>query len=102
VKLKGEEGMNDLKAALASLQPPLTHTVEFRNRIMHVTLTDPSISASVSRAIEPWQYQSHDLFQIIILHAIHELQGMGSHAPLQKLPLVGGRLMQADDFRTTE
>lgn len=90
--------MEDLKKALAALNPPLETAVEFRERVMHVVLTDPVINATAVRDIEPWQYQNRDLFQVIILHAINELQRKGSHALLKKLPLVDGRLMDATDF----
>jgi hypothetical protein len=92
--------MDDLKQALASLQPPIEHSLEMHGRVMHVSLTDPAINVTVTRVIECWQYQSNDLFHVIILHAIHELQSKGSHAPLKKLPLVGGRLMEARDFES--
>jgi hypothetical protein len=90
--------MDDLTKALATLNPPLEYHVEFREKVMHVVLTDPKIQATAIRDIEPWQYQNRDLFQVIILHAINELQAKGSHAPLKKLPLVGGRLMASGDF----
>jgi hypothetical protein len=90
--------MDDLKAALATLEPPIQHTVEYRDRVMYLVLIDAEINATVERVIPAWQYQNRDLLHVIILHAIHELQLKGSHAPLRKLPLVGGRLLQAEDF----
>lgn len=90
--------MDDLKAALATLEPPIQHTVEYRDRVMYLVLIDAEINATVERVIPPWQYQNRDLLHVIILHAIHELQLKGSRALLRKLPLVGGRLLRADDF----
>ncbi|MBD1554632.1 hypothetical protein [Pseudomonas typographi] len=75
--------MDTLKSALAQLNPPVEHQLEFRDRIMHLELRDPSVPAQVERVLKPWEYQSADLLYVIILHAINELRGKGSNAPLR-------------------
>jgi hypothetical protein len=89
--------MDDLKAALATLEPVIHYTVEVRDRVIYLSLTDPEINATVERVIPLWQYQSRDLLHVIILHAVQELQLKGSRAPLRKLPLKDARVLRADD-----
>ncbi|PVZ19540.1 MULTISPECIES: hypothetical protein [unclassified Pseudomonas] len=90
--------MEDLKSALSTLDPPLKHKIAYSDQTMLIELWDPEANASVSRLIEPWQYQNRDLLHVIVLHAINELKRKGSRAQLQVLPLINGRKMEASDF----
>ena len=55
---------------------------------MLLTVLDPSIPAKAERRLEPRQYQNRDLLYVVILHAINELRGYGSQAPLRIFPAV--------------
>lgn len=90
--------MDDLRSALASLDPPIKHRVMFRDNVMHLTFIDSEINATADRDIAPWQYEDRDVLHVILLHAIHELQRKGSHAPLKKLPLVQGKPIDFSNF----
>lgn len=90
--------MEDLNSALATLDPPLKHKIEYQDKALLIEMWDPEANASVKRSIEPWQYQNRDLLHVIVLHAINELKIKGSRAPLQMLPLINGRKMDASDF----
>jgi hypothetical protein len=78
--------MDSLKALLAQLDPPLKHTVEMRSEVMLLTVLDPALPAKAERLLQPRQYQNQDLLYVVVLHAINELRGKGSQAPLRVFP----------------
>lgn len=81
--------MQSLKALLAQLDPPLKHSVEMRGGTMLLTVIDPSIPAKAERSLQPRQYENQQLLYVILLHAINELRGKGSQAPLRIFPATG-------------
>ncbi|MFF7710538.1 hypothetical protein [Pseudomonas sp. NPDC007930] len=74
--------METLEVALAQLDPPLKHRVTFEEQVMHLQLIDPGAKAVVSRVLKPQEYQNPEVFYLKVLHAINEIRGLGSHAPL--------------------
>jgi len=78
--------MPSLKTLLAQLDPPLKHLLEMRGQTMLLTIMDPAIPAKAERSLEPRQYQNEDLLYVVLLHAINELRGKGSQAPLRAFP----------------
>ncbi|WP_040262962.1 hypothetical protein [Pseudomonas massiliensis] len=81
--------MDSLKTLLAQLDPPLKHHVEMRGEDMLLTLVDPLIPAKAERSLQPRQYQNPGLLYVVLLHAINELRGKGSQAPLRVFPITG-------------
>ncbi|WP_426199009.1 hypothetical protein [Pseudomonas sp. DC3200b2] len=81
--------MDSLKTLLGQLDPPLKHRVEMRGETMLLTLSDPLIPAKAERSLQPRQYQNPGLLYVVLLHAINELHGKGSQAPLRVFPITG-------------
>jgi len=80
--------MKDLHLLLERLDPPVKHTVEARGEQVLLTLVDPQIPAKVQRNLESRQWHNDKVLLVILLHAINELRGKGSHAPLEAFKLV--------------
>lgn len=75
--------MNRLKEALASLDPPVKHFIEYRGGDALLTLVDPQVPAKVSRLITKRTMMSIEALNIMVLYAVNELRLKGSHVPLQ-------------------
>ena len=52
---------------------------------MHLALIDASIPARVHRRLARHEFQNEMTFRMILLYAVNELRGKGSHAPLQAI-----------------
>jgi hypothetical protein len=79
--------MKDLRQRLERLNPPLSHTVEARGEYRVLTLADPQVPAKVQRQLTEQQWHNAKLLEVVLLHAINELRGKGSHAPLEAFGL---------------
>ncbi|WP_263263891.1 hypothetical protein [Pseudomonas sp. RIT-PI-S] len=79
--------MRDLRVLLERLDPPLRHSVETRGDEVLLTLEDPQVPAKVQRNLEHRQWHNDTVLAVILLHAINELRGKGSHAPLEAFTL---------------
>lgn len=80
--------MATIEEVLDQLDPPLKHQCEERGTSLHLTLNDPSVPATVERNLSQREVENAALFQVILLYAVNELRGKGSHAPLAVLPLI--------------
>lgn len=80
--------MASIEAVLAGLDPPLKHFCEMHGDTLHLTLTDPSVPATVERDVARHEYQDPISFQLLVLYAINEIRRKGSHAPLEVIPVI--------------
>jgi len=78
--------MASIETVLAGLDPPLKHETELHDGLLKLTLTDPNVPAHVERSLSPREYQDIILFRLLVLHAVNEIRGKGSHAPLEVMP----------------
>ena len=74
--------MATIKAILDRLVPPLGHQCAIRAGVMHLTLIDPQVPARVHRRLAKHEFQNALTFRVILLYAVNEIHGKGSHAPL--------------------
>lgn len=79
--------MKNLRERLERLNPPLVHTVETHGEQMVLTLSDPKVPVRVQRQLAKHQWHNPKLIEVVLLHAINELRGKGSHAPLEAFGL---------------
>jgi len=77
--------MASIKELLDCLDPPIRHMCEIRGGVMHLALIDASIPARVHRRLARHEFQNEMTFRMILLYAVNELRGKGSHAPLQAI-----------------
>lgn len=80
--------MASLEEVLDSLDPPLKHSCEQHGSSLVVTLTDTRVHQSVQRRLTHHELENAATFQMVMLYAINEIRGLGSHAKLQVLPPV--------------
>lgn len=78
--------MASIEDVLSALDPPLKHDCEMRGMFLHLRLTDPGVPATVERSLAKHELQDNVTFQLVMLYAVNELRGMGSHVPLEVLP----------------
>lgn len=83
--------MNRLKEALAALDPPVKHFIEYRGGDTLLTLIDPEVPAKVSRLITRRTIASIEALNITVLYAVNELRLKGSHVPLQADTILIGK-----------
>jgi hypothetical protein len=86
--------MASIEAVLAGLDPPLKHLCEMHGDTLHLTLTDPSVPATVKREVAKHEYKDPISFQLLVLYAINEIRRKGSHAPLEVIPVIDPLQMQ--------
>ena len=80
--------MASIEEVLDSLDPPLKHSCEQQGTSLVLTLTDPGVHQSVKRRLTPKDLQNSLAFQMVLLYAVNEIRGLGSHAKLQVLPMI--------------
>ena len=79
--------MATIEQALESLDPPIRHELLCQGgERVSLLLIDPSVPAIAQRSLSKHEVNNVDHFRLIVLHAINELRGQGSHAPLVILP----------------
>jgi len=76
-----------MEQVLDSLDPPVKHEVLQDGEKLSILLLDPHVPASVQRNLSRSEYNDPVYFRLILLYAINELRGKGSHAPLEILPV---------------
>jgi len=86
--------MNRLKEALAMLDPPVKHFIEYRGEDVLLTLLDPKVPAKVSRLIVKRTILNIEALNIMVLYAVNELRLKGSHVPLQADTVLIGKKAQ--------
>lgn len=86
--------MDNLRRALAALDPPLKHFIEYRGGDMLLTLLDPGVPAKVSRLITKRTMKNVTALNIMVLYAVNELRLKGSHLPLQADTILVGEKAQ--------
>lgn len=77
-----------LSDVLDKLDPPLKHSCEQKDGFVQLTLTDSVVHQSVTRNLTHKDLQDPLSFQLLILYAVNEIRGLGSHAELKVLPLI--------------
>lgn len=82
------DSMASIEAVLAGLDPPLKHETQLSDGLLKLTLIDPNVPAHVERSLSPREYEDIILFRLLVLHAVNEIRGKGSHAPLEVMPEV--------------
>lgn len=80
--------MATIEEVLDHLDPPLKHHCEERGDVLHLTLNDPGIPATVERNLTRHELENSVVFQVILLYAVNEIRGKGSHVPLEVLPMI--------------
>ncbi|MGI4838213.1 MAG: hypothetical protein ACRYF9_11400 [Janthinobacterium lividum] len=80
--------MASIEEVLDSLDPPLKHSCERQGSSLRLVLTDPAVHQSVERRLTPKELQNSLAFQMVLLYAVNEIRGLGSHAKLEVLPPV--------------
>lgn len=80
--------MASLSDVLDELDPPIKHSYEKKDGGLRLTLTDSVVHKSVTRTLTPKELQDPQAFQIVVLYAVNEIRGLGSHAELKVLPLM--------------
>lgn len=80
--------MASIEEVLDSLDPPLKHGYRKDDDGLVLTLIDPGVPASVARRLTPRVLSDSALLQVILLYAVNEIRGKGSHVKLRVLPLV--------------
>ena len=80
--------MASIEAVLAALDPPLKHETHMNEGLLNLTLIDPTVPAQVKRSLAPHEYKDSTTFRLLLLYAVNEIRGMGSHAPLKVMPAV--------------
>ncbi|MBD8682927.1 hypothetical protein [Pseudomonas sp. CFBP 13719] len=78
--------MASIEAVLAGLDPPLKHETHMEEGLLNLTLIDPSVPAQVMRSLAPHEYKDSTTFRLLVLYAVNEIRGKGSHAPLEVMP----------------
>jgi diguanylate cyclase (GGDEF)-like protein len=87
-RLIKESTMASIEEVLDSLDPPLKHSCERQGSSLRLVLTDPAVHQSVERRLTPRELQNSLAFQMVLLYAVNEIRGLGSHAKLEVLPPV--------------
>jgi hypothetical protein len=80
--------MASIEEVLDSLDPPLKHSCEKQGNCLLLTLTDPVVHQTVERRLTPKELHNALAFQMVLLYAVNEIRGLGSHAKLQVLPMI--------------
>ncbi|WP_296252760.1 hypothetical protein [Pseudomonas sp. UBA4194] len=81
--------MASIEEVLSALDPPLKHECEMRDRSFHLSLSDPTVpTATVERSFAKHELENSVTFQVVLLYAVNQLRGMGSHVPLEVLPAI--------------
>jgi hypothetical protein len=80
--------MASIEDVLDSLDPPLKHSYRKDDDVLVLTLIDPGIPASVDRRLADHVLKDSALLQVVLLYAVNEIRGKGSHVMLKVLPLV--------------
>jgi hypothetical protein len=80
--------MASIEDVLSTLDPPLKHECVVDNGCLHLTLTDPAVPATVERSLDKAELRDNVTFQVVLLYAVNELRGLGSHVPLAVLPAI--------------
>lgn len=80
--------MASIEAVLDSLDPPLKHSCERQDDSLLLTLIDPDVPTSVHRRLTAHELEDSLLLQVVLLYAVNEIRGKGSHAELRVLPPV--------------
>ena len=78
--------MRTVKQVLESLDPPIKYKMHAFEGEISLRFMDDSVPASVERILSKHELEDPVQFRIIVLYAVNELRGKGSHAPLVRLP----------------
>lgn len=81
--------MPSIEQLLDKLDPPLKHRCELQGQDLLVTLVDPGAKASVHRRLRHHELEDSVAVRLVLLHAVNEIRGKGSHAKLEVLPMPG-------------
>lgn len=78
--------MPSIAEVLNSLHPPIRHELTPDGDRVMLRLIDESIHVETCRNITAYQFADPTSFRVIVLYAVNELRGKGSHAALSVLP----------------